>query len=445
MIAVLAVLLFALHVASRVLPDKSGSEPLSFPVIQRKTTKHLGKRDNTVSLTNVSTLTYLIQLQIGTPPQPVEVVLDTGSFELWVDPTCSTASTADQKAECALAGTYNPELSTTYIDKNLSSKITYGKGGVDIKYASDKILLPGTNSQPLQNVIFGLGQSSNDLAWGISGIGHGKGFNTHYNNIIDELYLQGITQSKVFSVSLGSQYDNRAGTVVFGGVDTRKYSGRLHKFVNLPPQLEGNKWGPWRYYIQVDSIGLTKPGEIPYKYDGSSMVALLDTGSTWTYLPQGLVDELAKDTNASLWQDGSYQVPCEMKNDAGWVDFEFGNLTIHVPYSEFITEFEGEYCALGVLPRDGTPILGDSFLRSSYVIFDQTNQDLYLARSAHCGTNKEILSPEPGAASRFIGECSPADGYPTPVPTGLVVAPIALVMWIIGLIFQQVRQEEAPG
>ncbi|KAK4167119.1 aspartic peptidase domain-containing protein [Cladorrhinum sp. PSN259] len=439
MIALRAVLqlIFALHVASRALPAAEAGivEPLSFPVIQKKTIRPLGKRDNTVSLENVSTLTYLIRLQIGTPPQPVEIILDTGSFELWVDPTCSTAATKDQSLECSLAGTYNPELSLTYVDKNVSSKMTYGKGGVEFQYAADSILVPGSNSQVLQNVVFGIGQKSTDLAWGIGGIGHGIGFNTRYNNLIDELYVQGITQSRAFSISLGSQFDDNAGTVVFGGVDTRKFSGHLHRFDNLPPQPEGKRDGPWRYWIQVDSVGLTKPGEVPYTFANSSMPALLDTGSTWTYLPAAIVDKLTTDLNATKWDDGSYEVPCSLKSHPGFVDFAFHNLTIHVPYAEFITEFEGNYCALGVLPRDEqTAILGDSFLRSAYVVFDQTNQDLYLARSAHCGTNKQSLSSELGAASKFIGECSPADGYPTPVPTGLVVAPFALVCWIIGLL-----------
>ncbi|KAK3989894.1 aspartic peptidase domain-containing protein [Cladorrhinum sp. PSN332] len=428
--------MIALHAASRALPEaNAGIEPLSFPVIQKKTTRHWGKRDNTVSLENISTLTYLIRLQIGTPPQPVEVVLDTGSFELWVDPTCSAAATEDQQAECTLAGTYNPELSSTYVDRNGSSKMTYGKGGVELRYAADHILVPGSNSQALQNVIFGIGQASTDLAWGIGGIGHGIGFNTRYNNLIDELYVQGITRSRAFSISLGSQFDDNAGTVVFGGVDTRKFSGTIHRFDNLPPQMEGKRDGPWRYWIQLDSVGLTKPGEVPHIYVNSSMPALLDTGSTWTYLPPKIAEQLARDLNATGWEDGSYEVPCSMKSHPGFVDFAFGNLTIHVPYAEFVTEFEASYCALGVLPREeqtGRAILGDSFLRSAYVIFDQTNQDLYLARSAHCGTNKQTLSPEQGAASKFIGECSPADGYPTPVPTGLVVAPFALIMWIIG-------------
>ncbi|KAK4456984.1 aspartic peptidase domain-containing protein [Cladorrhinum samala] len=428
------VLIFALHGAARTLP---GAEPLSFPIIRKRNPKFLTKRDNMIVLENVSTLTYLIRLQIGTPPQPVDVVLDTGSFELWVDPICSTAATEEQAEQCNLAGMYYPGLSSSYIDRNSTSKLAYGKGAVEFSYAADRILIPGSNLQSLENVVFGIGQSSHDLAWGIAGIGHGEGFNTRYNNLIDELFMQGVTQSRAFSISLGSQFDDNAGTVVFGGIDTRKFSGSLHRFDNLPPQLEGRKNGPWRYWIQLDSVGLTKPGWMPKTYATAPMPALLDTGSTWSYLPPEIVDGLTRDLDTGGWEDGSYRVPCSMKSHPGSIDFAFGNLTIHVPYAEFITEFDGGHCALGVLPKEehtDSVILGDSFLRSAYVVFDQTNQELFLARSAHCGTNKKTLSPEAGAASRFIGECHHADGIPSPLPMGLVVAPFALVFWIVGLL-----------
>lgn len=243
------------------------------------------------------------------------------------------------------------------------------------------------DSQALENVVFGIGQASNDLVWGIAGVGHGNGFNTHYNNLIDELFVQGVTQSKAFSISLGSQFDDNAGTVVFGGVDTRKFSGPFHRFDNLPPQLEGRKNGPWRYWIQLDSVGLTKPGGVPKMYANTSMPALLATGSTWSYLPSEIAEKLTRDLNASVWEDGSYQVPCSIKSHPGSVDFAFGNLTIRVPYAEFITEFEGDYCALEVLPKEeqtNSVILGDSFLRSAYsqpspkVLFHEFSKRLIL-------------------------------------------------------------------
>lgn len=77
-------------------------------------------------------------------------------------------------------------------------------------------------------------------------MGHGKGFNINYNNLVDELYDQGITYSRVFSVALGTKDAGNRGTVIFGGIDTKKYSGNLIELRNLPRQKEHGRTGPYR-------------------------------------------------------------------------------------------------------------------------------------------------------------------------------------------------------
>ncbi|KAK0748372.1 aspartic peptidase domain-containing protein [Apiosordaria backusii] len=401
-------LAFALLGAALTLPTQETKKGLlSFPVVHKRSQPlNLRKRDNVVALGNVSTLTYLLRLQIGTPPQPVEVVLDTGSFELWVDPTCATAATEGQEEKCNASGRYVPSLSSTYVDKNMTQHIGYGKGGAEIGYAVDNILVPGSS--------------------------HGNGFNLHYNNLIDELHAQGITQSKAFSIALGGQYSEAGGVIIFGGVDTKKFSGKLHKFDNMPPQIEGSKEGPWRYWVQMKSVGVTTPDRVVSTYEYSTMPALLDTGSTWSYLPQHLFDSLQDDFNATLSEDGSLEVPCSTIDQPGTVDFTFGDLTIQVPYSEFISQLEPGYCALGVLSRKGSydrAVLGDSFLRSAYVVFDQTNQHLYMAGYRDCGTNEQTLSGEVGAALYLTGECYSGHHLFASIPMCWFIAPSAFVLW----------------
>ncbi|KAK4171077.1 aspartic peptidase domain-containing protein [Triangularia setosa] len=432
-------LVFTLVGAALALPMSGTKKGLmSFPVLHKRSQAlNLRTKDNVVALGNVSTLSYLIRLQIGTPPQLVEVVLDTGSFELWVDPTCATAATESQEEKCNASGRYVPSMSSTYVNKGVIQHIGYGKGGAEISYAVDDILVPGSNSEALRNVVFGVGLNTNELAWGVGGIGHGYGFNLHYNNLVDELHAQGITQSKAFSIGLGGQYSEAGGVIIFGGVDTMKFSGKLHKFDNMPPQIEGSKEGPWRYWIQMKSVGVTTPNSVMSTYEYSTMPALLDTGSTWSYLPQHIFDSLQDDFNATLSEDGSLEVPCSMIAQPGTVDFTFGELTIQVPYSEFISQLEPEYCALGILPRKGPydrAVLGDSFLRSAYVVFDQTNQHLYMASYRDCGTNEQTLSGEVGAALNLTGQCHTGLRLFASIPMCWVIAPSAFVLWVFALL-----------
>jgi hypothetical protein len=376
---------------------------LSYPITHAKRNTILHTRDESITIYNETSVTYLFELAIGTPPQNVLVVLDSGSFELWVDPTCSAASTASQIADCNSAGLYNPADSSTAQDMEATNELPYGKGVVDIAYVADSIQVPGTgDTKTLSQVIFGVGQGSQDLAFGIAGVGHGAGYNLQYNNLIDELYEQNITNSKAFSVALGSKDVPNGGTVIFGGVDTQKFTGPLVRFDNLPPQTEQGQPGMVRYWIQLDGVGINGK-----TYSGSSLPVVLDTGATMSYLPQTVLDGLAKDFSADVQSDGTLLVDCKYLTESGTVDFTFGTLTIKVPYHEFVWEAAPGQCVVAAAAVTATtPILGDSFLRSAYVVFDQTNADIYLAQYKNCGTKEQTLPVGSGAAGNFTGECT---------------------------------------
>jgi len=163
----------------------------------------------------------------------------------------------------------------------------------------------------------------------------------------------------------------------------------------------------WRYWIQLDSVGHTKPGgKGTATYPNSGLPIVLDTGATMSYLPQPIIDSLAKDFAAQVLDDGTLAVDCETAKKSGSVDFTFGALTIRVPYHEFIWEAVPGQCFVGAAPVSGTtPILGDTFLRSAYVVFDQDNGDIFLAPYKNCGTREQTLPAGAGAAANFTGEC----------------------------------------
>lgn len=62
---------------------------------------------------------------------------------------------------------------------------------------------------------------------GILAAGYGVEIAGYYC-LIDEMYLQGIINSRAFSLDLGN-IDSAAGSILFGGIDTKKYTGSLEK------------------------------------------------------------------------------------------------------------------------------------------------------------------------------------------------------------------------
>ena len=105
---------------------------------------NITRRQDAVGLKNLDSGTvYTIDLAIGTAPQPVTVIIDTGSNELWVNPICSKVGNAKNQAMCEAAPVYNPAASTSYVDQNKLGHVTFGKGFVDFDYASDHVTVGG--------------------------------------------------------------------------------------------------------------------------------------------------------------------------------------------------------------------------------------------------------------------------------------------------------------
>ncbi|PMD56141.1 acid protease, partial [Hyaloscypha bicolor E] len=338
---------------------------------------------------------------IGTPPQSVEVLLDTGSSELWVNPTCSNAW---DPSGCNLNGFYNPASSSTSQSLNTAFSIQYGIGSASGVYYTDNIAMGGAKIVAQQ---FGDASTSMSQMEGIMGIGWGKNVDTNYSNIIDQLAAQGVTRSRAFSLNLAS-IDVAQGTIIFGGVDTMKYKGALEKRPIIP-YYQAPDFYP-RYWIYMTSLGVTVPGSSvsnPVTTPTINQPIFPDSGSTWCYLPSALFAGLLSFFPSAVNQGGSqYTVPCSLRNQVGTIDFGFGGTTIHVSYYEFFW-FDGAQCWLAAVPSTQFSLLGDSFMRSAYIVYDQDNSNVLLAQAANCGTNIVPITTGPNAVPSIVGGCTP--------------------------------------
>lgn len=204
---------------------------------------------------------------------------------------------------------------------------------------------------------------------GILGIGYGEGIATNYKNFVDQLSAQNATKVKAFTVALGSK-EEQEGVVIFGGVDTSRFSGKLAKLPIIPADQSPD--GVPRYWINMQSLSLTAPGGTTRSYANSTIPVFLDTGSTMTLLPADLTQAIAEDFGSSQPDaSGFYEVSCDLMNVNGTLDFAFAGTTVSVSYQELIRYVAGDppTCYLGISPSDTFTLLGDTFMRSAYGVF----------------------------------------------------------------------------
>ncbi|KAI0105576.1 acid protease [Hypoxylon sp. NC0597] len=358
----------------------------------------------TVPLANRSDVAYYAQLDIGTPAQQVFVQLDTGSFELWVNPDCSDLQGSADVRFCRAVGHYEPSSSSSATQVAGTKTLRYGIGSAQIQYVKDDIGLTGTNSK-LKGVQFGVAIDTVDEFAGILGIGHGLNVTIRYKNFIDELEAQGVTETKAFSLALGSK-DEQEGVVIFGGLDTGKFTGTLQTLPIIPAQESPD--GVPRYWVNMTSLSLTPPSGQTKQYENTTMTVFLDSGATLTLLPTQLANSIAADFGADATDsNGFYPVDCSLNDLQGSLDFAFDGVTIKVPYNELVRELQtgfGTQCFLGISPSDDFLLLGDTMLRSAYAVFDQTNNAIHLAQYVNCGTNEMEITPQTNMTA-IKGDC----------------------------------------
>ncbi|KAK3989440.1 putative aspartic-type endopeptidase [Cladorrhinum sp. PSN332] len=376
---------------------------IHLPVVHSTNVNHFSsKRGVQLQLANRSDIAYYAQLSIGTPPQPVFVQLDTGSFELWVNPDCTAVSGPD-RAFCERVGQFDTSKSSTASSLGTGKTLRYGIGRANITYFEDTISLAGSTTA-LQNVQFGVATSSEDTFSGILGIGYGKGIATKYPNFVDELATQNATKVKMYTLALGTK-EEKEGVIVFGGVDTSKFAGPLAKLPIVP--AENSPDGVPRFWVNMNSISMTPPNNVTRIYEDSKMPVFLDSGSTMTLLPKNLTATIAKDFGAEAPDDnGFYRIDCGLTEMNGTIDFAFDGLNIRVPYKEMIREVPSNppACFLGITPSDTFTLLGDTFLRSAYVVFDLETDSIWMTQAANCGSTPAALKRVEDLAE-VVGAC----------------------------------------
>lgn len=301
---------------------------------------------------------------------------------------------------CAASGTYDANSSSTYEYVGSYFNISYVDGSFAAgDYVTDTFKLADTEITDLQ---FGVGYESTS-SQSILGIGYvsnevqvARSKLKAYNNLPAKMAAEGLIASNAYSLWL-NDLSSKTGNILFGGVDRSQYEGDL---VTVPVEKSGDSFSEFFITLTGLSLGSTTLD------DDMALGVLLDTGSSLTYLPDSITDKIFDTVNAVYEEEeGVAFVPCSLADQTANMTFKFSDpASISVPISELVLDFldiTGRQlsfnngvaaCLFGIAPAgSSTNVLGDTFLRSAYTVFDLENNEISLAQSKFNVSDSEIL------------------------------------------------------
>ena len=262
----------------------------------------------------------------------------------------------------------------------------------------------------VSNVQFGVAdkvKSTTGYAIGLMGLGYSLNEATHhqYPNMPEVLKDAGEINSRLYSVYLNDE-GATSGSILFGGIDSSKYTGPLQT-LDLLPEIKTHEI--FQFITTVTAMTAKVNGQTNHVFSGGSpgyaaygqydhaLPVLLDTGSSAWSVPPSYYQLIMRNFP---YVDSHGLCPCSYADSADSVTLTFGGkVDITIPAKEFIVPLynattntpyhynaKEQACAFMIVPDtqgtgQGFETLGDAILRSMYVIFDLDEGQVSVAQA----------------------------------------------------------------
>ncbi|KAG1725280.1 aspartic peptidase domain-containing protein [Suillus paluster] len=338
------------------------------------------KRGNTAAIPitdEQNDLSYSGVVSIGTPAQNFNLILDTGSSDLWVAtsacPSCATTEFTTSK-------------SSTYQSTGSAMTINYGSGSVRGTTSQDTVTFGGftiTKQELLAVTQTTSGLIDGSLS-GIMGLGFASISALGTTPFWQALYNSSQLSEPLFSFYLERYIDQSAvdtapgGTLTLGGTDSTLYQGSI-EYLSLT--------GPESYWL-LDVTSVSVQGKT-ISVPSSSALAAIDTGTTLIAAPTSITASIYAQIPGSVVLTGQYQglyaFPCTtnvvVTMSFGGTNWAINSLDMNigsVPASALTSTTQTQMCAGGIFDigtsigggsSSPTWIIGDTFLKNVYSVF----------------------------------------------------------------------------
>ncbi|XP_062199494.1 aspartic proteinase nepenthesin-1-like [Phragmites australis] len=350
-------------------------------------------------------LEYVLDLAIGTPPQPVSALLDTGSDLIWTQcaPCANCLAQPDPLFAPGESASYEPMRCSGQLCSDIlhhscqrpdtcTYRYTYGDGTMTMGvYATERFTFTSSSGEKL-NVPLGFGCGSMNVGSLNNGSGI-VGFGRDPLSLVSQLSI------RRFSYCLTPYTSGRKSTLLFGSLSDGVY-GDATGPVQTTALLQSPQ-NPTFYYVHVTGVTVgTRRLRIPesafaLRPDGSGGV-IVDSGTALTLLPRAVLAVVVRAfwvqlrlpfANGSSPDDGvCFLVPGGRRRASSQVAvpsvvFHFQGADLDLPRRNYVLDDHknGRLCLLLADSGDDGSTIGNLVQQDMRVLYDLEAETLSFA------------------------------------------------------------------
>uniref|UniRef100_A0A914D5E8 Peptidase A1 domain-containing protein n=1 Tax=Acrobeloides nanus TaxID=290746 RepID=A0A914D5E8_9BILA len=326
---------------------------------------------------------YLGNISIGTPPQTFQLVLDTGSSNIWVidkNKCTNDACNGYPDNGGVQKDLFDSTKSSTFINQGNDMTLTYGEGKCEGTLALDVVTITGTglsyHTQGFTNSYYIDNTFANQPVDGIYGLAWPS---MAVGNVIPPMQnLLTQMDKPLFTVYLKelNEYnwpDYNAGSITYGAIDTQNCDST----VNYTPLTSLTYW-----QFKIDGVSTGS-----YSYTGSQQV-FSDTGTSYLVGPTAQIQQIAAQIGAT-WSDyyDQYVIDCSKVNGLPDIVFTINGVKYNVPSKDYAHNFHrsDNTCVITLWDNNygygPAWVFGDTFIRAYCNIYDIGGKQIGFAKA----------------------------------------------------------------
>ncbi|UKJ88981.2 pepsinogen [Theileria orientalis] len=310
-----------------------------------------------IPLNQIRDSLYVGSMYVGTPPQLIHPIFDTGSTNMWVVGTSCNSET------CKKVKRFNPSLSNTFksLTKPKCIHIRFGTGEIEGKPAKDVVKIGGMSFEQAFAVVEKENDPGSDFNVferinfeGIVGLAFSEMSSIKAPSVLENLTKLNMLSHNEFSFYIGE--DTRDALLMFGGANPEFYEGELKMF----PVVREHYWE-----VALDEI-----------YLGSDKICckeksylIFDSGTSLNSVPSSEYSDFVSMIDKK----------CTSDFDGLTITYVLGGEKIVIEPSQYIFK-QGDHCTPAYMQLDVPSqfghayVLGSSgFMRYYFTLFRMGN------------------------------------------------------------------------